>query len=48
MYCDIKLGNILFDDEMNVKIVDFGFSKVVVEDYEVMLLMCVWGIYGYV
>lgn len=45
---DIKSGNILFDDEMNAKIADFGLSKAVVEDHEVTLSTRVWGTHGYV
>lgn len=45
---DIKSGNILFDDEMNAKIADFGLSKAVVEDHEVTVTTRVRGTHGYV
>ena len=45
---DIKSGNILFDDDMNAKIADFGLSKAVALDHEATVTTRVRGTHGYV
>lgn len=45
---DIKSGNILFDDDMNAKIADFGLSKAVAVDHEATVTTRVRGTHGYV
>lgn len=45
---DIKSGNILFDDEMNAKIADFGLSKAVISGEDPTVSMRVRGTHGYV
>ena len=37
---DIKLDNLLFDDEGNVKICDFGVSKLIKDPFELMTEQC--------
>ena len=45
---DIKSGNILFDDDMNAKIADFGLSKPVISGQEPTVSKRVRGTHGYV
>lgn len=45
---DIKSGNILFDDEMQAKIADFGLSKPLLPDHPVTVSTRVRGTHGYV
>lgn len=45
---DIKSANILFDDEMNAKIADFGLSKPVILEQEASMSIRLRGTYGYV
>uniref|UniRef100_A0A7I4CWA8 Protein kinase domain-containing protein n=1 Tax=Physcomitrium patens TaxID=3218 RepID=A0A7I4CWA8_PHYPA len=45
---DIKSGNILFDDDMNAKIADFGLSKPVISGVDPTVSMRVRGTHGYV
>jgi serine/threonine protein kinase len=45
---DIKSGNILFDEEMQAKIADFGLSKPLRADHQVTVSTRVRGTHGYV
>lgn len=45
---DIKAGNILFDEDMQAKIADFGLSKSLHADHQVTVSTRVRGTHGYV
>jgi len=45
---DIKAGNILFDEDMQAKIADFGLSKPLHPDHQVTVSTRVRGTHGYV
>lgn len=48
IYCDVKIGNILLIGKVDVvKIVDFGFLKLIGDDGVIYVLMMVKGIVGY-
>lgn len=46
IYCDLKLFNILLDDKYVVKVLDFGFVKLVFEN-NFFVEMRLVGIFGY-
>lgn len=49
IYCDIKSSNILFIDKYVVKVVDFGFLRLGLEELfgVIYVLIVVKGIVGY-
>lgn len=52
VYCDIKVSNVLFDEDLELYILDFGVVKVMVmkfKDKNIMLfIVFVMGMYGYI